>query len=60
MNSLHYFNQNTQQIYLIKSKEGIIGFLNKNLGKFLAAKLQNIFLGLRIILICLSIIACFY
>jgi hypothetical protein len=59
INSFHYFNQNKQQIFRLKTKAGILGFLNKNTGKYLASKLQNLFLGLRIMLISLAIISLF-
>jgi hypothetical protein len=58
-NSTHYFNQNKQQIYRIKGKGNFGWFVNKNAGKYLAAKLLNIFVGLRIMLLGLGILAFF-
>lgn len=58
-NSIHYFNQKKQQIYRVKGKGNFGWFVNKNVGKYLAAKLLNIFVGLRIMLLGLSILAFF-
>lgn len=54
---MHYFNENTQQIYRLKSKGNFVWILNKNVGKFLTAKLLNVFAGLRLLLIGLGILA---
>jgi hypothetical protein len=55
LNSLHYFNSNTQQIYRIKSNGKFTWFFNKNAGKYLAHQLTNLFLTLRIMLIGMGI-----
>jgi len=60
INSIHYFNQNTQQIYRVKSKAGFLSMLNKNARKYLASKLQNLFLGLRVLLLSLGILSLFF
>lgn len=56
LNSLHFFNPNTQQIYVLKTKKGIVGFLNFNLGKYLRFRINKIFNFLRILLVALAIL----
>jgi hypothetical protein len=55
LNSLHYFNPNTQQIYRLKSKGKFTWFFNKNVGKYFAQQVANLFVGLRVLLIGMSI-----
>jgi len=55
LNSLHYFNANTQQIYRIKGKGKFTWFFNRNASKYLAHKFVNLFIGLRILLLGMSI-----
>jgi hypothetical protein len=55
LNSLHYFNPKTQQIYRLKSKGKFSWFINKNAGKYFLHQLLNLFVGLRILLVGLGI-----
>jgi len=56
LNSLHFFNPNTQQIYVLKTKKGIAGFLNFNLGKYMRFQINKVFNFLRILLVALAIL----
>lgn len=51
LNSLHYFNPHTQQIYRLKSKGRFAWYLSRNARKYLLHQLVNLFVGLRILLV---------
>ncbi len=55
LNSLHYFNSNTQQIYRIKSKGKFNWSFNKNIRKYFVHQMVDLFVGLRILLIGMGI-----
>jgi hypothetical protein len=55
LNSLHYFNTNTQQIYRLKSKGKFTWFFSKNAGKYFVHRMINLFVGLRILLVGMGI-----
>ncbi len=55
LNSLHYFNPKTQQIYRLRGKGNFKGFFNKNARKYFAQQVVNLFVGLRIILVGMGI-----
>lgn len=57
LNSVHYFNPDTQQIYRLKSKGKFTWFFSKNAGKYLAYRLMNLFVGLRILLLGMGFLA---
>lgn len=57
LNSLHFFNPNTQQIYVLKTKKGILGFLNFNFGKFIRFQINHVFSFLRLLLLAMAVMA---
>jgi hypothetical protein len=59
IHSVHFFNTKKQQIYLLRKKPSVKNLFSKNTGKYLALKLRNPFVILRLLLLSAGIMELF-